>query len=396
MTSALARTGAVGLVLAVWAQVVPIRADAQEGRPDLAAVQARLEAFAAMPGVPGLSLGIAWPDGSSSALAAGVSDTASTAPLHADHLMLQGSVGKTYFGAVALQLVEEGRLDLDVPIARYLEGDTWLERIPNGPRVTLRHLLSHTSGLVRYELSPGFLAELHANPLRTFSVEDRMGYLFDREAPFEPGEGWEYSDTNYILVAHLIERVTGRGAYDEIRTRFLGPLGLTATVPSDRPRIEGLAQGYAGPENPFGAFDAVLVDGVLALNPQFEWGGGGFASTARDLARWTHYVQTGRAFSSLLDAYRTGTPAPLGPSASYGLGVIMMELPEGAGRAWGHSGMMPGYRTEAYHFPDHGFTLALMVNTSHPAALKTSPLRMLAELAGGVAVALRAFPLEAG
>lgn len=396
MTGALARTCAVGLVLAGWVQVVPVRAAAQEVRPDLAAVQARLEAFAAMPGVPGLSLGIAWPDGSSSALAAGVADTASATPLHPDHLMLQGSVGKTYFSAVALQLVEAGRLDLDVPVAAYLEGDAWLERLPNGRRVTLRHLLSHTSGLVRYELSPGFLAELHANPLRTFTVEDRMAYLFDREAPFEPGEGWEYSDTNYILVAHLIERVTGRAAYDEIRTRFLETLGLGATVPSDRPRIAGLAQGYAGPGNPFGDFDAVMADGALALNPQFEWGGGGFASTARDLARWTHYVQTGRAFGSLVDAYRAGTPAPLGPSASYGLGVIMMELPGGAGRAWGHSGMMPGYRTEAYHFPDHGFTLALQINTSDPAALETSPLRMLAELAAEVVEALRAFPREVG
>jgi len=82
---------------------------------------------------------------------------------------------------------------------------------------------------------------------------------------------------------------------------------------------------------------------------------------------------------SLLAEYRTGHPAPLGPQASYGLGVIMMELP--AGTAWGHSGFMPGYRTEAYYFPDHGFALALQINSTAQDAYPPSPLRMLSDLA---------------
>lgn len=387
MIGLVARMAVATLVAAALAGAGPARLVGQEPGGALAALQEHLDSLAAIPGIPGLTLGIVWPDGSSSGLAAGVSDTARASPLRPHHLMLMGSVGKTYFGAVALQLVAEGRLDLDAPVARYLGDDAWLDRMANGRRITLRQLLGHTSGLVRYELSPRFLADLRANPMGTFTVEDRLSYLFDQEAPFEPGEGWEYSDTNYIIVAHLIERVTGRAAYDEIGRRFLEPLGLRATVPSDRPEIVGLAQGYAGRGNPFGPFDAMVRDGALVLNPQFEWGGGGFASTARDLARWTHHVQTGRAFPALMEDYRAGRPAPLGPSATYGLGVIMMQLP-GVGRAWGHSGMMPGYRTEAYHLPDWGFTLALQVNTSDPAALETSPLRMLAELAAGVASTL--------
>jgi D-alanyl-D-alanine carboxypeptidase len=333
-------------------------------------VQAALDSLVAASGAPGATLGLVLPDGRALGFASGMADTARHEPLTSRSLMLEGS------------------LALDSPISRVLGEVPWLDRIAHGREMTLRQLMSHTSGLVRYELDPRFLADLTADPLRTFTPEERLAYLFDAEPPFAPGEGWDYADTNYIVVARLIEKVTGRTAYDEIRRRLLTPLALVETTPSDRPAIPGLAQGYAGPGNPFGGFDEMVRDGRMRINPQFEWGGGGFASSARDLARWMHVLQRGGAFdASLMDAYRDGHPAPLGPQASYGLGVIMMRLP--AGRAWGHSGMMPGYRTEAYHFPDHGFTLALQVNSSDQAALRMSPLRMLDALAAVVASATR-------
>jgi len=373
---------ALALALLVAVPSVPTRSAGQEqvaGR-----VQAALDSLVAASGTPGATLGLVLPDGRALGFASGMADTARHVPLTPRSLMLEGSVGKTYFGAVALQLVAEGRLALDAPIAEVLRDAPWLDRIAHGREITLRQLMSHTSGLVRYELDPRFLADLTTEPLRTFTPEERLAYLFDAEPPFAPGQGWDYADTNYIVVAMLIEKVTGSTAYEEIRRRLLLPLGLTETAPSDHPAIPGLAQGYAGPENPFGGFDEMVRDGRMRINPQFEWGGGGFASSAPDLARWMHVLQTGGAFdTSLMDAYRDGHPAPLGPQGSYGLGVIMMRLP--AGRAWGHSGMMPGYRTEAYHFPDHGFTLALQINSSDQAALRTSPLRMLDALASVVA-----------
>lgn len=352
------------------------------GLDDLEArVQARLDSLVAPRSVPGVTLGIAFAPGRTLAFAAGMADTARRVAMPLDARMLQGSVGKTYFGATALQLVGEGRLDLDAPIARYLADEPWLARVPNGGQATVRQLMGHTSGIVRYELDPAFLRDLTADPMRTFTAEERLSYLFGTEAPFAAGEGWDYSDTNYILLALILERITGNAAYDEIRRRFLDPLGLAHTVPSDRPDVPGLVMGYGGPDNPFGGFDEMLVDGHLAINPQFEWGGGGFASTADDLARWMLAVQRGEAFDpDLLDDFRTGTPAPLGPEARYGLGVIMMELPT-AGTAWGHSGFMPGYRTEAYYFPEHGFAMALQVNTTAQGALPVSPLHMLDGLA---------------
>jgi len=112
------------------------------------------------------------------------------------------------------------------------------------------------------------------------------------------------------------------------------------------------------------------------MNPQFEWGGGGFASTTQDLARMTQDIHVGRAFDpDLLDQVYDGVPAPLGPNAAYGLGTIMMGLPT-SGTAFGHSGFMPGYRTEAYYFPDYGFAFALQVNTTAPRAW-VGPLLLL-------------------
>jgi len=346
------------------------------GRARLDAVRQRLDSLVAATAIPGIALGLAFGDGTSVGLTAGWSDTAAARALEPDDRMLSGSVGKTYFGAVALQLVAEGRLDLDARLSDYLPDAPWLDRVPNARQVTVRQLMGHTSGIVRYELDPRFLEDLIADPTRTFTPEERLAYLFDREPPFAPGEGWEYSDTNFILVAMLIERITAASAYDEIRRRLLGPLGLDDTAPSDRPTLPRLANGYAGPSNPFGSFDATLRDGRLALNPQFEWGGGGFASTAKDLARWVRHIHEGEAFDArLLGQARTGTPAPLGPQGSYGLGVIMMELPSGT--AWGHSGFMPGYRTEAYYFPDFSLGVALQINASDPSALPGSPLRIL-------------------
>ena len=344
-------------------------------------LQEQLDAFVAPEAVPGITLGVTLADGESYALSAGLADTTLGEPMPTDAVMLSGSVGKTYFGAVALQLVAEGRIDLDAPIASYLASEPWFDRIPNSAEATVRQLMGHTSGIVRYELNPAFLADLTADPQRAFTPEQRLSYLFDTDAPFPAGEGWEYSDTNFILLAMVIEEVTGRSAYTEIRDRVLSDHGLARTFATESPVIPGLAQGYAGPGNPFGGFDAMVEGGRLRINPQFEWGGGGFASTAADLSRWTWLIHEGRAFDpGLLEDFRTGTPAPLGPEGEYGLGVIMMELPQG-GTAWGHSGIMPGYRTEAYYFPEGRFALALQVNTSSQGAFPTSPLRMLDALA---------------
>ena len=109
----------------------------------------------------------------------------------------------------------------------------------------------------------------------------------------------------------IIEQVTGRKFYDEANRRLLKPLKLRDTIPQDGLKLKGVVQGYAGPNNPFGGKDAMINEGRFAINPQFEWTGGGFASTAHDFARWAKMIYEGRAYSSdLLPQVLDGIPAP--------------------------------------------------------------------------------------
>lgn len=343
-------------------------------------LQEKLDEFHAQGKFPGATAGVALPDGTSMGLAVGFSDVESKRPMSARDLMLQGSVGKTYVAAIALQLVQEKRLGLDDTIEKYLGGEKWFRRLPNARDITVRMLMNHTSGLVRYEFKEQFTKDLTANPDRVWKPQELIAYILDTEAPFAAGKGWDYSDTNYIVLGMIIERITGNTYYHELRRRILTPFGLRETVASDRRTIPNLAQGYAGKDNPFGGTDAMLNGGRMVINPQFEWTGGGLASTTEDLARWAKLLYEGKAFEpSLLSKMLEGVPARLGPEAKYGLGVILRPTP--LGLAYGHSGFFPGYITEVIYFPAAGVAIAVQVNTSVPRATPKPLSRFITELA---------------
>ena len=334
---------------------------------------------------PGITAGVVLADGYAFGLASGLSDTALRIPMKPTDRLLQGSVGKTYVAAVALQLVHEGKLALDDRVAAHLGHEPWFARLANGSDITIRQLMNHTSGVVRYEFKPEFTRDLTANPDRSWAPAELIAYLLDTPAPFAAGAGWEYSDSNYILLGMIIERVTGNRYYDEMRRRLLEPLQLRNTVPSDGRVIPGLVQGYAGPNNPFGGTDAMLIGGRFAINPQFEWTGGGIASTSEDLARWAKALYEGRAFDpSLMPQALDGVPARgLGRDSRYGLGVILRPTP--LGMTYGHSGFFPGYLTEVMYFPDSRIAIAVQVNTSVQRSLGGSPTRFVLALAQAVA-----------
>ena len=88
-------------------------------------------------------------------------------------------------------------------------------------QITVRQLMNHTSGLVRYEFKEQFTKDLTANPDKVWRPEELVSYLLDEKAPFEAGKGWDYSDTNYIVLGMIIERVTGKKFYDEAQRRIL-------------------------------------------------------------------------------------------------------------------------------------------------------------------------------
>jgi D-alanyl-D-alanine carboxypeptidase len=177
-----------------------------------------------------------------------------------------------------------------------------------------------------------------------------------------------------------MEKVTGKKFYDLARARVLKPLKFNETRPSDSRKIKGLVQGYAGANNPFGGKDAVLANGKFIINPQFEWTGGGYASTTADLARWAKIMYEGKAFPpGMLPEMLNGVAAPmLGRETKYGLGVIIR--PTRAGLSYGHSGFFPGYMTEMMYFPEHKIGVAVQVNTSVPQNLGKPLGRVLVEM----------------
>jgi len=327
-------------------------------------LQAKLDEWHKSGKFAGATLGVCLADGNCFGLATGFSNLETKQPMKPTDLMLAGSVGKTYALAVALQLVKEGKINLDAKIEKYLGAEKWFARLPNAKDITVRQLMNHTSGLIRYEFKEQFTKDLTANPEKTWKPEELIAYLFDEKAPFEAGKGWDYSDTNYIVLGMIIERVTGKKYYAEATRRVLKPLKLERTFPQDRREIKGLIQGYAGEKNEFGGKDLVLENGKFIINPQFEWTGGGMVSNSEDLARWAKFMYEGKAFdASLLPEMLAGVSAPmLGKETKYGLGVIIR--PTRVGLTYGHSGFFPGYMTDMMYFPEYKIAVAVQVNTS--------------------------------
>jgi D-alanyl-D-alanine carboxypeptidase len=296
--------------------------------------------------------------------------------------MLAGSVGKTFAAATAMQLVKERKIGLDEKVEKYLGAQTWYSRLPNAKEITVRQLMNHTSGLVRYEFKEKFTKDLTANPEKIWMPAELVAYILDETPPFEPGKGWEYSDTNYIVLGMIIEKVTGKSFHDEAKRRVIQPLKLTNTIPQDGVKLKGVVQGYAGPNNPFGGRDEMIQDGKFTINPQFEWTGGGYASTAHDLARWVKLIYEGKAYSAdLLPQALDGVPAPmLGRDVKYGLGTIIRKT--AIGTSYGHSGFFPGYLTDMMYFPDKKIGIAVQVNTSVQQSLGRPLGRVVVEMVG--------------
>lgn len=327
----------------------------------------------------GATLGVCLADGNCFGLATGYSDLEAKTPMKPNDLMLAGSTGKTFALAVAMQLVKEGKINLDDKIEKYLGKEVWFSRLPNAKDITVRQLMNHTSGLVRYEFNPNFLKDLTANPDKVWKPAELIAYLFDAKAPFEAGKGWDYSDTNYIVLGMIMEKVTGKKFYDLAEKRVVKPLKLNRVFPQDKRELKGLVQGYAGEGNEFTGKDKVLENGKFIINPQFEWTGGGWMTNSEDLARYAKLMYEGKAFdASLLPQVFEGVAAPmLGRDAKYGLGVIIR--PTRLGLSYGHAGFFPGYMTDMMYFPDKKISVAVQVNTSVPQNLGKPLARVLVE-----------------
>lgn len=352
-------------VLALFGLAVPLAA--QDGEALATRLATTLEDFHDRYGFPGATAAIALADGTVVTAAVGLADVENARAMTADTPMLAASIGKTFVAATVLSLETEGFLLRADRVSEHLGQRSWFAALPNAETMTIDQLLHHTAGIPDHVHLATFQqawADLAMGEDR-FNPEDLVRFISGLDPHFEPGTVWAYSDTGYVLLGLVIEEATGTRWHEAVRARFLGPLGLTQTTPSDRPDLPGLAVGYVAPDNPFGMPARTAdAEGRLLWNPAVESAGGGFASTSGDLARWGHLLFGGAAMAEpYVERLLEGIPVdPEAPGIRYGAGVAIYEdTPRGS--VWGHGGWIPAYVSSLRHYADHGVTVAFQINT---------------------------------
>jgi len=360
--------------------------------------QSALDTFQKEYGFPGATAAFVLQDGTSGVVATGVADVEAGTPMTTESRMLSASIGKTFVGATAVALAREGVLDLDIPVSRWLGDRRWFSRLPNYDVITLRHLLTHSSGLPDHVHMESFTTEVSykwREKYNPFPPEALIEFVLDLPPLFDVGKGWAYTDAGYILIGLVIEEVTGRLFYDEIGERFLIPLGLTLTSPADRRFLPGLTAGYMAADNDFGfPRKTTAANGEMVWHPGFEWTGGGLVSNSLDLARWGSALFGGDAMSgSYLDELLNSIQInPDTDDILYGAGVAVYRTGP-FGPVYGHGGWIPGYSSSLRYYPDYRISIAFQINTDIGIVDDTTPviLEMEACLAEIVISSTRGF-----
>jgi len=341
---------------------IPLTAQKSKNHEITVALNKKLDEIWKESNTPGVSLSVVFPNGKAETFTRGFANIEKGIKMTPNTKMLGGSTGKVFYSVVALQLIEEGKLKLDEPIYNIMSEYPWFNRIPNAKQLTVRALMRHETGIPRYVFSETFQADVLKIVDRVWKPEELLSYIFDEKPQFEVGKSFAYSDTNYIILSILIEKVTGNSLYHEVQKRVLDKAGLKNVVPQTSRNYENMAQGYNAESDSF--FPGLQFDenGNSIYNLQFEWAGGGLVITSHDLAVLGKKIYEGKMFDvSLLKEYFKGIDAGK-MGGKWGLGVHIRETPNG--KIYGHSGFMPGYVTNMLYFEKYKFAISCQINTS--------------------------------
>jgi D-alanyl-D-alanine carboxypeptidase len=300
-------------------------------------------------GVPGVVLARATGDGAPTQIARGIADRRTNRPARPGDRYRIGSNTKTMTAVVVLQLVAEKKIGLDDRIVR------WLPGLGLDQRITVRHLLRHTSGFHTNTMLASPPWSYERNRIHYFSYRDLVRIALTNPEPRPaPGTHHEYSNTNYVLAGMLIEQVTGRPVGVEFARRIFTPLGMSDTsYPVANPVITGRhLRGYLqdGPDEP-------LYD-TTTYSMSWLRTAGGVVSTTRDELTFMRALFSGKLvpkplFDEMRDVGEFG----------YGLGIYPVEVPcVPGGVAWGHNGQVFGYYSAVFSTPDGSRQAAVGAN----------------------------------
>jgi len=295
--------------------------------------------------------------------AAGIADLRTKKPMKTDFRFRIGSVTKTFTATVVLQLAGENRLNLDDSIEKWLPGVIQGNGY-DGNQITIRQILNHTSGIAEYLRSKD--ADM-MNTKKTYTAEELVKIGLSLPPDFAPGKGWSYSDTGYVLLGILIEKVTGNSYAEEVENRIIEPLELLNTfLPGNSSVIPGTnhARGYVQPDG------ASELKDVTYYNPSIASSAGDMISTADDLNKFFSYLLSGKLLKEQqLKQMLTTVPTGSAEISGYGLGIYETKLPNGVS-IWGHTGSIPGFVTLVGGTLGGKHTLAVNLNSMGKANFK--------------------------
>jgi D-alanyl-D-alanine carboxypeptidase len=318
---------------------------------------------------PGAVLALRDPSGASVTVTAGTADASrGGAPVDARTPWIIGSTTKTFVAVVALQLAQERKLDLDATI------ESFFPDLPGASRTTTRQLLQHTSGMSEY---------LHTDAVdrdarRAWRARELIAIAVARGPVAEPGSGYHYANTNYLLIGEIIEKVTSRPWYAEVRSRILAPLGLEHTGYAGEPSAPRIGTGHV-------IADGEFVDATERWHPSLGGAAGGMYSTTADLMAFTVALFEGH----LLDAKRTAEMRTFvrgddhGYVAhAYGLGLERYTVNDLT--VLGHMGTGSAHSSFIGYDPASRAAVAVQINAANPGPAAIMAAEVLGEVTGKI------------
>ena len=281
--------------------------------------------------------------------ASGVSDVPTKAAARSGDLFHLGSITKTFTAALLLKLRAEGKVSLDSPVSTYVTG------VPRGDVMTVRQLLNHTSGLFDYTECDAFWSAVEKNPAHVWKPADLVALAATKAPYFEPGQGWQYSNSDYIVAGMIVEKVSGEPAATALRSRILDPEKLDHTyLDGYEAPVAGLIHGYETDGKDF-------LDVTWSEDPSWAWTAGGLVSSIDDLTKFYEDLLDGKVLAPAeLQEMKAMVDTTWPSIPEYGLGLAERKF--GARRALGHEGGVWGFVSASFKFTEPAATVSVLIN----------------------------------
>lgn len=310
--------------------------------------------------------------------ASGFSNLESQTPMKPNDTFSLASASKTFVAVAVLQLVEQGKINLDKCINNYLPQDI-NQNIPYSNKITVRQLLNHTSGVVEYYDDKFHQITYNRNRSQIWTATEAIRLIYGRQPKNPPVKEFQYCDSNYLLLEIIIEQTTGKPLAEVIREQILNPLDLQSTFTELRePEFQVTTTGYSNIDN-----DEDEVISHKNLNEGNGLGDGGLISNASDVGKFLRALLAEKKLLSPRMLEEMLDFVPVKKDNDYGLGIASFETP--FGKSIGHSGWSYGFVSLMLYFPNKDMTVVVLAN-KHQNVTQKIMKRVLSKTMQGVEI----------